>query len=137
MKLKLHWQIAIALALAAIIGGMTGTETGLFGVTLYQVYDFIGTLFMNALKMLIVPLVVSSIIVGIAGIGSGDALGRLGGKTLLYYMTTSLIAVLIGLLVVNLVTPGYVDGKPASDLVARHLNPLLFSLPGVHPHKQD
>jgi len=118
MKLKLHWQIAIALVLAAVMGGITGTEAGLFGITFYQAYDFVGTLFMNALKMLIVPLVVSSIIVGIAGIGSGDALGRLGGKTLLYYITTSLIAIIIGLLVVNILAPGLVDGKPASDLVA-------------------
>jgi len=118
MKLKLHWQIAIALVLAAVVGTITGTESGLFGITFYQVYDFIGALFMNALKMLIVPLVVSSIIVGIAGIGSGDALGRLGGKTLLYYMTTSLIAILIGLFIVNILAPGHVDGKPATDLVA-------------------
>lgn len=118
MKLKLHWQIAIALVLAAVAGTITGTESGLFGITFYQVYDFIGALFMNALKMLIVPLVVSSIIVGIAGIGSGDALGRLGGKTLLYYMTTSLIAILIGLFIVNILAPGHVDGKPATDLVA-------------------
>lgn len=118
MKLKLHWQIVIALVLAAVMGATTGTEAGLFGITFYQAYDFIGTLFMNALKMLIVPLVVSSIIVGIAGIGSGEALGRLGAKTLLYYLSTSLLAILIGLLLVNVVAPGHVDGKPASDLVA-------------------
>ena len=46
------------------------------GVRFYAVFDFIGTLFLNALKMLIVPLVVSSIIVGIAGIGTGGAFGR-------------------------------------------------------------
>jgi len=77
IKLKLHWQILIALVLAVIAGSLAGTESALFGVRFYAVFDFIGTLFLNALKMLIVPLVVSSIIVGIAGIGSGGAFGRL------------------------------------------------------------
>ncbi len=117
MKLKLHWQILIALILAVVAGVLTGTEGALFGVRFYAVFDFIGTLFLNALKMLIVPLILSSIIVGISGIGSGGALGRLGGKTLLYYLATSLIAILIGLAMVNVVMPGVVDGQPARDLI--------------------
>ncbi len=117
MKLKLHWQILIALMLAVIAGSLTGTDTSLFGVTFFSIYQFIGSLFLNALKMLIVPLIVSSIVVGIAGIGGGDALGRLGGKTLLYYMSTSLMAILIGLVMVNIVAPGIIDGEPAKDLI--------------------
>jgi len=116
-KLKLHWQILFALVLAIIAGMITGKELGVFGVSFYSVYDFFGSLFLNALKMLIVPLVVSSIIVGIAGIGSGKNLGRLGGRTILYYATTSLFAILIGLLVVNMVSPGIVDGQPAKDMI--------------------
>ena len=96
---------------------MSGTTAGVMGVTFYDVYSFVGSLFLNALKMLIVPLIVSSIVVGIAGIGSSGALGRLGGKTLTYYMATSLAAILIGLLMVNLVAPGIVDGNPAKDLI--------------------
>jgi Na+/H+-dicarboxylate symporter len=67
--------------------------------------------------MIIVPLIVSSIIVGIAGIGGGKGLARLGGKTILYYMLTSLIAILIGLFFVNLLTPGIIDGQPASQVL--------------------
>lgn len=117
MKIKLHWQILIALALAVIAGKLTGVDASLFGITFFSVYEFVGTLFLNALKMLIVPLIVSSIVVGIAGIGSGDSLGRLGGKTLLYYASTSLIAILIGLVMVNIVAPGIIDGEPAKDLI--------------------
>jgi Na+/H+-dicarboxylate symporter len=117
LKLKLHWQILIALVLAVVVGLLTGTEIGLFGITFYSIFDFVGKLFLNALKMLIVPLIVSSIIVGIAGIGGSAGLGRLGGKTLLYYTTTSLLAILVGLLVVNLISPGIVDGQPAKDLI--------------------
>jgi Na+/H+-dicarboxylate symporter len=114
-KLKLHWQILLALLLAALAGSLAGTEATLFGVRYYAVFDFIGTLFLNALKMLIVPLVVSSIIVGIAGIGGGGAFGRLGAKTLIYYATTSLFAILIGLTIVNMTMPGIVDGQPAKE----------------------
>ncbi len=117
-KLKLHWQIIIALIIAVFVGLLTGKDASIFGVTFYSVFEFIGTLFLNALKMLIVPLVASSIIIGIAGIGQQHGhLGRLGGKTILYYMATSLIAILIGLVIVNLVSPGVIDGQPAKDLI--------------------
>ncbi|ALP53525.1 sodium:dicarboxylate symporter [Candidatus Tenderia electrophaga] len=117
MKLKLHWQILIALVLAVIVGSLTGTDAAIFGVSFYDIFAFVGTLFLNALKMLIVPLIVSSIIVGIAGIGSGGDLGRLGAKTLLYYATTSLLAILIGLVFVNALQPGVIDGQPARDMI--------------------
>ena len=86
-KLKLHWQIVIALVLAVIAGTLTGVDAGVFGVSFYSVYEFFGTMFLNALKMLIVPLVVSSIITGMAGASQSDAFGRLGVKTLAYYLT--------------------------------------------------
>ncbi|HHJ17872.1 MAG TPA: dicarboxylate/amino acid:cation symporter [Gammaproteobacteria bacterium] len=115
--MKLHWQILIALLLAVIAGRLSGTDGTLLGIPLYPVYVFIGALFMNALKMLIVPLIMSSIITGVAGIGDSRGLGRLGGKTLLFYMTTSLLAILIGLLFVNLLNPGIVNGEPARQVL--------------------
>ncbi len=116
--LKLHWQILIAILIALFAGELAG-ETGAIGpVPLISVFDFLGTLFINALKMLIVPLIMSSIIVGVAGIGSSGNLGKLGGKTLLFYILTTLLAILLGLLLVNLFRPGYVDGMPAGELLA-------------------
>ncbi|MFY9329995.1 MAG: dicarboxylate/amino acid:cation symporter [Georgfuchsia sp.] len=123
-RLKLHWQILIALLLAAIAGTLAGTEGQLLGLRYYAVFGFIGALFLNALKMLIVPLVMSSIIVGIAGIGSGEAFGRLGLKTLLYYLTTTMFAVLVGLAVVDLVAPGIAHGEPVRDLIGLSANAL-------------
>ncbi|MDH5571272.1 MAG: dicarboxylate/amino acid:cation symporter [Gammaproteobacteria bacterium] len=117
LKLQLHWQILIALVLAVAAGLLSGKDAGLWDVSFYQLYDFFGTLFLNALKMLIVPLIVSSIIVGMMSIGSGEALGRLGGKTLVYYATTSLLAILVGLVAVNLTTPGLIDGQPAKEMI--------------------
>lgn len=117
MRLKLHWQILIALALAVLAGRLSGTEGGILGVQLYPVYAFIGTLFLNALKMIIVPLVISSIISGIAGMGGPEGLGRLGAKTLSFYLASSLLAILTGLLLVNLLEPGIVNGEPARDIL--------------------
>lgn len=116
-KLKLHWQILIALVLAVIAGMLAGEDGAIFGVTFYSLFDFFGTLFLNALKMLIVPLIVSSIIVGIAGIGSSGALGRLGSHTLLYYVTTSLLAILVGLAVVNVIAPGIDEAGPVKERI--------------------
>ena len=111
LKLKLHWQILIALALAVAAGLAAGEQGGLFGLRFYDLFDFIGQLFLNALMMLIVPLIVSSIIVGVAGAGGADNLGRLGAKTIGYYALTSLLAILAGLTVVNLIQPGVVAGS--------------------------
>ena len=108
--MKLHWQILIALLLAVILGLATGMDATFMGIRFFDIYTFLGTLFLNALKMLIVPLIMSSIITGIAGVGASGAMGRLGGKTLLYYMTTSLFAILVGMLLVNIIAPGIVDG---------------------------
>ena len=103
--------------LAVIVGNLTGMDGSILGIRFYDIYTFLGTLFMNALKMLIVPLIVSSIITGIAGLGDSGSMGRLGGKTLLYYLTTSLFAIMVGLLMVNIMTPGIVDGEPAREIL--------------------
>ncbi len=117
MQLKLHWQILIALLFAVLVGWLVAPETSLLGVSLVSIFDFVGKLFLNALKMIIVPLIVSSIIMGVSNLGSGDAFGRLGGKTLLYYVVTSMFAILIGIAVVNIIQPGIVDGVPAKDML--------------------
>ncbi|HET9679898.1 MAG TPA: dicarboxylate/amino acid:cation symporter [Gammaproteobacteria bacterium] len=114
-NLALHWQILIALALATIAGMLTGTDTEIFGVNFLSIYEFIGTLFINALKMLIVPLVASAMINSINNIGSASGFGRLSSRTLFYYAITMVTAVLIGLVFFNLIQPGLSDGMPIGD----------------------
>ncbi len=128
-KLELHWQILIAIILAGVFGTLIfnyrdahGVDPTLFGVAITSMFEYVGTIFLNALRMIIVPLITSSIIVGVAGIGSGGNLGSLGGKTLLFYATTTLAAILVGLIVINAIGPGYVDGEPARDLLALNAN---------------
>lgn len=115
-RLPLHWQIFAALLLAVIVGLVASPEADLLGITLLSVLGFFGTLFLNALKMLIVPLVVASIITGMMEL-KPNTLGRLGSKTLLFYMSSSLVAILIGLLLVNILQPGIVDGRPALEIL--------------------
>jgi len=122
MKIALHWQILISLVLGGLAGWLGGEDAQLFGVQLTGVYDFVGTLFLNGLKMLIVPLISSSIIVGVAGIGSSANLGRLGSKTLGFYLLTTLAAILVGLVLVNIVRPGELDGQPVQELLALDSN---------------
>lgn len=69
-------------------------------------YYWIGTFFLHALKMIIVPLVIFAMITGITGLGDVRKLGRLGGRTLLYFGVTTLIAVVLGAVLVNLMQPG-------------------------------
>ncbi len=97
-KIELHWQILIALVLSV-----------LFGMYLpdYVLYvEWMGILFLKALKMIIVPLILASIISGITGIAKASNLGRLGLKTFSYYIITSLFAIVTGLIMVNLIKPG-------------------------------
>lgn len=116
-KIALHWQILLAILFGGLAGWATGPEGGIGPMRFVDAFDVVGELFLNALKMLIVPLVMSALISGIASIGRGANLGRMGGKAVIYYLTTSVLAILAGLLVVNLLAPGISGGEPAGELL--------------------
>jgi len=98
LSLALHWQILIAL--------VAGTSAGFFFGGQVSLFSFLGTFFLNALKMIIVPLIATSIITGVAGVGKAGNLGSMGIRTFAYYMSPSLLAILIGLVLVNFIQPG-------------------------------
>ena len=108
-KMPLHTQIFIALVLAAVLGAWAEPHTELFGIVIYDVLDFFGKLFLNALKMIVVPLVFSSIVIGIANIASKHSFARMGIKTLAYYLFTSTLSILVGLFLVNTFQPGIME----------------------------
>ncbi|MGB2369824.1 MAG: dicarboxylate/amino acid:cation symporter [Flavobacteriaceae bacterium] len=97
-KLALYWQILIAFALSVLYG--------LFFSEHVHLVAWMGDIFIKALKMIIIPLIFTSIISGIANVGSGDNLGRLGFKTIAYYLSTSTAALFTGLVIVNIFKPG-------------------------------
>ncbi len=110
--------ILAAMAAGAIVGWLLGPTGRLGGLDFLPLFDFLGTIFINMLKMVVVPLISASIITGVASLGSGRDLGRLGIKTLSFYILTTLLAVLTALTLVNLVKPGIVNGEPAKALLA-------------------
>ena len=129
IKWKLHWQIVAALGLALIISVIlkgASLEGSVFAERLLSTCEFIGKLFMNALKMIIVPLIVSSIICGIMGLGSKGNFRRMGIKTLLYYSVTGLLAIVVGLLIVNTIKPGVVEPELAEQILGQAQQPVEF-----------
>lgn len=94
----MHWQILIALVLAVIFG--------YFVPQWVKYVAWTGDIFLRALKMIIIPLIFSSIISGVTNMGESQNLRRLSLKTILYYISTSTIAIITGLVIVNSVQPG-------------------------------
>ena len=120
--MKLHWQIAIALAVALALGisiKLGGAQESAFAGGLTTTCVFLGDLFKNALKMVIVPLIAASIICGIMSLGSDRAFGRMGTKVLAYYSATGLIAILTGLILVNIIRPGDVPLELAQQILGQ------------------
>jgi proton glutamate symport protein len=126
-KWPLHWQILLGLCLGAAVGFAIGAysislaadekiqspATWVKQAWFVQVFQLFGDLFLNALKMIVVPLILSSIGLAVAGIGGRGEFGRLGLKTIAYFLSSSLIAILIGLFLVNVVKPGATSsGQP-------------------------
>ncbi|MGR8921476.1 MAG: dicarboxylate/amino acid:cation symporter [Gammaproteobacteria bacterium] len=95
---RLLWAIVVGVVLGLACGAIFGPA--MVGV------KWLGELFLNALKMTIIPLIVAAVITGVASLGDVRKLGRVGGLTVLYYASTTAVAVAIGLVVVNLLQPG-------------------------------
>ncbi|GJM44763.1 MAG: glutamate:proton symporter [Gemmatimonadota bacterium] len=95
----LHWQIFIAMALGILVGRLGGSAAA-------SKVAWMGQVFVSLLKMIIVPLVFTSIVKGVGSVGGGLGLGRLFGKTMGYYVLSSFLAIAVGLLFVNLIQPG-------------------------------
>ncbi len=108
--------------LLGIASGITLAFVGvaLFGEAMIEV-EWLGTLFLRALRMIIIPLVMASMIVGITNMGDVRKLGRVGGLTLLYYGLTTGIAVTIGLILVNILQPGAGMDTSTAEIPARVL----------------
>ena len=100
-KISLASQILIGLILGIAVGWI------FYGNTNVQTYlQPIGDIFLNLIKMIVVPIIISTLIVGVAGTGDVKQLGKLGGKTLIYFEVITTIAILVGLFAANIFQPG-------------------------------
>lgn len=97
-KLALPWQILIGITLGAIFG--------IFAHEYVPYTKWLGDLFLRGLKMVVIPLVFSALIMGVSSIGESKDLGRIAGKTFLYYIITTIMASTLGLFLVNIFKPG-------------------------------
>jgi len=102
---KLHWQILIGLALG-LAWGIFAASRGLGPFTRDWIAPF-GTVFINGLKLIAVPLVLASLIGGVASLSDLKRLSRIGGKTIALYLATTTVAVTLGLVIVNVLKPGH------------------------------
>jgi len=119
-KLALHWQILIGMILGVTFGFlMTNFEWGK-GLVHDWVKPF-GTIFINSLKLIAVPLILASLIKGVSDLKDISKLSKMGGKTILIYIMTTVVAVSIGLILVNIIRPGdSISEKTRKDLVANY-----------------
>ncbi len=127
-RLALHWQILLAIVFGCGFGYGFPEQVGYV--------SWLGDLFMRLLNMVVVPLVFCSLVSAISGIKTGGKLGRLGGKTVAIYLLSSLLAILTGLALVNLIRPGIgVDVSHENDVVAMNLEakPLRGTLLDIVP----
>ena len=125
--MKLHWKIILSMIIGVVVGFfyynlnnqyLCSSDTMSSGyANIYEVIILLGDIFVRLLKMIIAPLILTSIIIGISSIKNQAKVGRLGFKTFLYYISTSLIAILIGLVLANTIEPGLGASK-ISDVEA-------------------
>ncbi|MCG7335176.1 cation:dicarboxylase symporter family transporter [Sporosarcina sp. ACRSM] len=114
-RIPLAYQILVGLILGIIVGAI------FYGNPHIETYlQPLGTIFLNMIKMIVVPIIVSSLIVGVAGTGDLKQLGKLGGKTMIYFQIVSLVAIIVGLSAANIFKPG--EGVDMSQLTKTDIN---------------
>ena len=119
--MQLYTKILIGLVGGAVMGGMAQGLQIEWLISMFSSLEPIGTAFINLITMIVIPLVVASLLVGTASLGDLRKLGRIGGKTLAYYMSTTAVAVTIGLGLANVLKPGgSVSEATRDDLAARY-----------------
>jgi len=111
-------KILIALLAGAAVGALVPAETGIGTLTSGAVFSFLGDLFLRLLQMVVVPLVATSIITSVARLGRDHAFARLGAKTAAYYVATTVLASIAGMIIFNAVQPGKVEPEISAQLRA-------------------
>ena len=132
MKMHLSTKILIGLVLGVFAGLALGSDGLPFAKAWIAPF---GTIFMNMIKMIIVPLVFSSLIVGICGLGDVNKIGRVGAKTIAYYLGTTAFAIVLGLVLGTLLSPGTGINMPSGDVkaAAKAAPPLMQVIVAIFP----
>ncbi|MBS6033151.1 MULTISPECIES: glutamate/aspartate:proton symporter GltP [Pantoea] len=105
-KISLAWQILIALVLGIVVGAVLHNQPDNREWLVTNILSPAGDIFIHLIKMIVVPIVISSLIVGIAGVGDAKKLGRIGVKTILYFEVITTLAIVVGITLANVFQPG-------------------------------
>lgn len=124
-RIKLHWWIFIGMVVGALLGAIVNeihSPEVVQSTAIYRAFDGVATIFLKLLKMIVIPLVFFSLVTGMLGMGDLARLGRIGIKTFILYIFTSLLGILMGLTLVNIVRPGVgVDVTLPTEAVDREV----------------
>jgi len=122
IPMQLYTKIFIGLVLGALVGAvvnLTGfADAPAWAGGILPFLDFVGRVFVRLITMIVIPLVVASLLTGVASLGDIGKLGRIGGKTIAYYMVTTAVAITIGLTLATLVKPGSRINPESRDALA-------------------
>lgn len=111
IKLALHWQMGIALILGATLGIIFCDSYSAWG----NVINGIGDIFLHAINMIVIPLVFLSTVLGISTMTDSKSMGRIAVKTFLYFIVTAVLAAAVGVIVADVLRPGYGTHKAEVD----------------------
>ena len=132
--MSLLWKIGIGFVLGIVLGFAVGPSVAgspILKDFVMPALDVIGKIFLTLLKMLIVPLVFASLVAGSASVGDPRKLGRIGVKTLVLYLLTTAVAIVIGLALGNLIQPGVgmnIEGVTAAAKEAKPLADVILDI---------
>ena len=106
MKISLAWQIVIALILGILVGAFLHNAPEIRDDIVANFLQPLGKIFINLIKMIVIPLVLSMLILGIANAGDSKSIGKLGFKTMVYFEVITTVAIIVGLVAANVFQPG-------------------------------
>lgn len=106
LKVSLAWQILLAMVLGILLGSYLHYHSDSREWLIANLLSPAGDIFIHLIKMIVVPIVISTLIVGIAGVGDAKQLGRIGAKTILYFELITTVAIILGITLANVFQPG-------------------------------
>src|SRR5262245_49306377 len=131
--MKLHTRILIGLLIGVALGSAAKLANASWLEQSILAVEPVGTAFIRLITMVMVPLVIASLFVGIAGLGDVRRLGRLGGKTLGYFLGSTLLAAIVGVLVASMLRVGELDASARATLLAPFQGANASQLSGEPP----
>jgi Na+/H+-dicarboxylate symporter len=135
-KIPLYGKILIGMALG-MIWGLSAESLGLIEFTTAWIKPW-GTIFINALKLIAIPLIIFSLIDGISNLSDVSRLSRIGGRTIALYLATTVLAVTIGLLLVNVIEPGkFLSAEKREELSQAYASDMDMRITSAHDVKED